>query len=113
MQIPASNDPLWDEGLSSFLLGEYEARGEPLSIDDLQRFAIEQATRVGDLLETLFLMAIYGEWRYVDAASGRELTLDQGALDELYAKGRLAPEDLQAFPGVWVPAEAMGSDRDK
>ena len=110
MQIPASNDPLWDEGIASFLLGEYEARGEPLSIDDLQRFAIDNATRVGDILETLFLMAIYGEWRYTDAG-GEALTLDQAALDELYSKGRLGEDDLAAFSGVWTPA--AGSDHIK
>ena len=109
MQIPATNDPLWDEGISSFLLGEYEARQAPLSIDDLQGFAIEHATRVGDILETLFLMAIYGEWRYTDAA-GAELRLDQAALDELYAKGRLSAQDLKAFPGMWAP---VGSDHAK
>ena len=112
MQIPATNDPLWDEGISSFLLGEYEARRTPLTIDDLQGFAIEHATRIGDILETLFLMTIYGEWRYADAA-GTELTLDQGALDELYAKGRLSSEDLTAFPGVWAPVGPMGSDHAK
>ena len=53
-------DPLWDEGISSFLLGEYEQRQVPLSIDDLQVFANDHAVRVGDILETLFLMAIYG-----------------------------------------------------
>ena len=103
MQIPASHDPLWDEGISSFLAGEYERRRAPLTTGELQGFAIEHATRVGDILETLFLMAIYGEWRYVDAGSGDELTLDQEALDGLYAKGRLSADDLAAFPGVWEP----------
>ena len=112
MQIPATSDPLWDEGISSFLLGEYQARQAPLTIEDLQGFAIAQATRVGDILETLFLMAIYGEWRYTDA-EGNELKLDQGALDELYAKGRLGAEDLQAFPGVWSPTGTVGSDHAK
>ncbi len=100
MQQPAPNDPLWDEGISSFLQGEHERLDRPLTIDDLQGFAVERATRIGDILETLFLMAIYGEWRYTDAA-GNGLELDQGALDALYAKGRLKAEDLQAFAGVW------------
>jgi hypothetical protein len=96
-------DPLWDEGISSFLLGEYEKRQAPLTIDDLQGFANEQAVRVGDILETLYLMAIYGEWTY-SSASGEPLVLDESALDELYAKGRLAPDDLKAFDGLWAPA---------
>ena len=95
-------DPLWDEGISSFLLGEYEKRQASLTIDDLQALAIEHAVRIGDLLETLFLMAIYGAWRYTDA-DGNEEKLDEVALDDLYAKGRLGPEDLKAFDGRWEP----------
>ncbi len=100
---PEPANPLWDEGISSYLRGEYDKRQVPLTIDDLQSFAVDQAVRVGDLLETLFLMAIYGEWVYTDAA-GEPQKLDETALDELYAKGRLTPEDLQAFSGVWAPA---------
>ncbi|NND92504.1 MAG: hypothetical protein HKN42_16715 [Granulosicoccus sp.] len=97
-------DPLWDEGISSFLLGEYQKRQVPLTIDDLQTFAAEQAVRVGDILETLFLMAIYGVWNYTNA-DGEAQHLDEAALDELYAKGRLTPDDLQAFNGVWAPCD--------
>lgn len=95
-------DPLWDEGISSFLYGEYEKRQQALTIDDLQSFANENAVRIGDILETLFLMAIYGEWVYADA-EGKERVLDEEALNELYAKGRLSREDLNAFDGVWLP----------
>gem|GEM_PF-6424472 len=45
-------DPLWDEGLASYLLGEYEKTEAPLSSTDLQGFAVEKAQRVGDILET-------------------------------------------------------------
>jgi len=96
-------DPLWDEGISSFLCGEYEQRQVPLTIDDLQSFAQEHAVRIGDILETLFLMAIYGEWQYTDAG-GDEQSLDEEALNALYAKGRLAGDELKAFDGVWQPA---------
>ena len=94
--------PLWDEGISTFLYGEYDTRQRPLTIDDLQSFTVEQAVRIGDILETLFLMAIYGEWIYTDEA-GVEQKLDEAALDALYAKGRLSKEDLLAFDGVWQP----------
>ena len=97
-------DPLWDEGISLFLRGKYDQHQVPLTIVDLQSFANEQAIRIGDLLETLFLMAIYGEWTYSDV-DGRERKLDEDALDALYAKGRLAPDDLKAFDGVWAPTE--------
>ncbi len=106
MQYNISPEPLWDEGLSSFLLGEYQKRQSPLTIDELQAFANEQAVRIGDILETLFLMALYGEWRYT-AADGKDLKLDEEALNSLYAKGRLGPDDLVDFNGVWSP---VGSD---
>ncbi len=97
-----SVSPLWDEGISSFLRGEYDKRQVPLTTEDLQSFAVERAVRVGDMLETLFLMAIFGVWTYTDG-EGVAQNLDEDALDELYAKGRLKPEDLQAFTGVWAP----------
>ena len=104
MQQQITPDPLWDEGISSFLLGEYEKLQTPLTIENLQSFANEHAVRIGDILETLFLMAIYGEWLYVDA-DGASLKLDEDALNSLYAKGRLTGSDLDAFRGFWVPAE--------
>ncbi len=96
-------DPLWDEGISLFLEGEFARRQEPLTMQDLQGFAAEHAVRIGDILETLFLMAIYGAWTYTDE-DGRELPLDEDALDALYTRGRLNSEDLKAFPGLWQPA---------
>ncbi len=95
-------EPIWDEGISSLLYGEYERMQVPLTIEDLRGFANEHAIRVGDILETLFLMAIYGEWQYTDA-KGNHQVLDEGALDELYAKGRITDNDLDAFQGLWQP----------
>ena len=103
MQPLSDPAPLWDEGISSFLHGEYEKSGEPLTLEQLQSYAAEHAVRIGDILETLFLMAIYGAWRFTDA-NGVEQTLDEDALNTLYAKGRLTAEDLAAFAGVWAPA---------
>lgn len=103
MQQQSDPAPLWDEGISSFLHGEYAARGEPLTLEDLQGYAAEHAVRIGDILETLFLMAIYGAWQFTDA-DGVARELDEDALNELYAKGRLSAADLDAFAGVWAPA---------
>ena len=97
------SEPLWDEGLSSFLYGEYEKRKTPLNLDDLRAFANENAVRIGDLLETLFLMSIYGEWKYTNT-DGEDQMLDEDALNELYARGRLTDKDQAAFSGVWQPA---------
>lgn len=96
-------EPLWDEGISSYLSLEYEKRGAPLTGADLQYLAGEQAVRVGDLLETLFLMSIYGAWHYCDE-QGNSQELDENALDEFYAKGRIGPDEMAAFSGVWIPA---------
>lgn len=100
---PLKTEALWDEGISTFLTGEYEKKQEPLNAADLQHFATEQAVRVGDLLETLFLMVIYGSWHYCDE-NGDKQEIDEDALDELYSKGRIGPEDLENFEGVWLPA---------
>ena len=97
-------EPLWDEGISSLLDGEYERLQRPLSMADLRGYANEHAVRIGDILETLFLMGISGEWKYTDE-QGDEQALDEDALNALYAKGRLAEADLAAFPGLWQPVE--------
>ncbi len=99
-----NQEPLWDEGISSFLYGEYARVEEPLTMEQLRGFATEHAVRIGDILETLFLMAIYGEWSYTNEA-GQPQSLDEDALNELYAKGRLEDSDLDAFRGVWTPVE--------
>lgn len=97
-------DPIWDEGISSLLEGEYERLQKPLTMDDLRGYAVEHAIRIGDILETLFLMGIYGAWKYTDE-QGAEQKLDEDALNALYAKGRLEESDLAAFPGVWQPVD--------
>jgi len=98
------SDPLWDEGISSLLYGEYERHQAPFKMEDLRGYANQHAVRIGDILETLFLMAIYGEWQYTNEA-GEEQVLDEDALNSLYAKGRLDEKDLEAFSGVWQPTE--------
>lgn len=97
-------EPLWDEGISSLLQGEFERIQKPFTMEDLRGYANEHAVRVGDILETLFLMGIYGAWKYTDE-EGTEQKLDEDALNALYAKGRLEDADLAAFPGLWQPAE--------
>jgi hypothetical protein len=99
-------EPLWDEGISSYLFGEYTKSHTPLTMQDLEACAVDQAVRVGDLLETLFIMAIYGEWTYLSADGIAEI-LDENALDDFYAKGRLSKEDLAVFGGVWAPAKCL------
>jgi len=94
---------LWDEGLASYLKGEYDRRQIPLTTTDLQQLANARAVRITDLLETLYLLAIDGVWHYCDPQGGSR-ELDEEALDELYAKGRIGQDDLEDFNGVWIPS---------
>jgi len=96
-------EPLWDESISAYLLAEYEKVNAPLTMVQLREISMDNAWRIGDILETLFLMTIYGEWAYTDDA-GKVKELNEDALNELYAKGRLTDDDLGAFPGIWKPA---------
>lgn len=96
-------EALWDEGIASFLADQYALQNAPLTSAHLQRMANEHAVRIGDMLETLFLMSIYGAWHYC-RDNGDPQELDEAALDELYAKGRIGPEDMKQFDGVWIPS---------
>ena len=104
MQEQRLEEPLWDEGISSLLYGEHENLQRPLTMADLRGYANEHAVRIGDILETLFLMGIYGAWKYTDE-NGEEQKLDEDALNAIYAKGRLEEADLEAFQGLWEPSE--------
>ena len=96
-------DVLWDEGISAYLELEYDRLQAPLTTANLQHIANDKAVRVGDLLETLYLMAIEGAWYHCDE-QGSPQHLDEEALNDLHAKGRIGPDDLQSFQGVWIPA---------
>lgn len=95
--------PLWDEAIAGLLIEEQAALDEPLNLSKLQELALEHAIRLGDIIETLYLMAIYGDWTYTDD-DGRDKDLDEKALEELYAQGRIDKSNAHAFSGVWAPA---------
>jgi len=95
--------PLWDEAIQGMLTAEFEKNQRPLDIVDLQTLAADHATRIGDIMETLFLMAVYGDWIYA-SEEGEKQSVDQAALDDLYARGRLGADDLKTFDGLWQPA---------
>lgn len=95
--------PLWDEGLSSYLLGQYQLHQRPLTLDDLLAFTAEQAIRLSDILETLFLLVIYREWSFT-RPDGRRQEIDAAMLDALYARGRLNRDELDDYRGEWQPA---------
>ncbi len=94
--------PKWDIALAAMAHDAWKQKGEPLTLDDFRSMASEHAIRLDDIMETLFLLAIHGEWRYTDA-SGTEQRLDQATLDNLYVKRRLSEKDLATFDGGWQP----------
>lgn len=94
--------PLWDEAIASMLAETQQRLDAPLTLDELQEMAINNAIRVGDILETLYLMAIYGDWQYLDESGGQK-ELNEEALQAMYAKGRIDKTNIEAFNGVWIP----------
>ena len=68
--------------------------------DPARQVGIGGAIRLDDIMETMFLLVINGQWKYIDS-SGREQSLDQETLDKLYVKRRLSEDDLKTFTGGW------------
>ena len=80
------NKPKWDVALASLANDVYRRKGERLSLDDFHDLAREHSIRLDDIMETIFLLSIHGQWTYFDSA-GKEQPLDQATLD--CAKGIL------------------------
>ncbi|GMQ88976.1 MAG: hypothetical protein BMS9Abin09_0418 [Gammaproteobacteria bacterium] len=101
--MPSNNDmPKWDVALAALAKDTFQKKAAPLVLDDFRHLASEHAIRFDDIMESMFQLAINGEWRYTDS-SGSERVLDQATLDSLYVKRRLSEEDLSAFDGGWQP----------
>jgi len=100
----ASNQdmPKWDVALAALARDAFQKKAAPLVLDDFRHLASEHAIRFDDIMESMFQLAINGEWKYTDI-SGSERVLDQATLDGLYVKRRLSEEDLSAFDGNWQP----------
>ncbi len=94
--------PKWDVALAALARDTFQKKASPLVLDDFRHLASEHAIRFDDIMESMFQLAINGEWKYTDS-SGNEQTLDQATLDSLYVKRRLSEEDLSAFDGDWQP----------
>lgn len=101
MQL-AETTPLWDVAIAGMLIEEQEELGSPFDIDALQQLALDQAVRLADIIETLYLLTIYGDWTYTDD-NGNEKPLDEDALEDLYAQGRIDRTNANAFDGYWQP----------
>ncbi len=96
------NMPKWDVALASLAGDEFRKKGEALKLDDFHRLATQHAIRLDDIMETMFLLAIHGQWTYTDP-NGQTQPLSQDTLDNLYVKRRLSEQDLSAFDGGWQP----------
>ena len=92
----------WDVALAALARDAFQKNAAPLVLDDFRHLVSEHAIRFDDIMESMFQLAINGEWKYTDS-SGNEQTLDQATLDSLYVKRRLSEEDLSAFDGGWQP----------
>jgi hypothetical protein len=94
--------PKWDVALASLARDSYDHKGGPLSLEDFRSLARHHAMRFDDIMETMFLLVIHGEWAYRDRL-GQLQQLDQQTLDNLYVKRRLSEQDVAAFDGGWEP----------
>jgi hypothetical protein len=103
MSANEESKPKWDVALAALADDEFRKTGAAMTLDDFRKLAKQHAIRLDDIMETMFLLAINGEWTYTDS-SGRIQPLDQQTLDRLYVKRRLAEKDLLAFNGSWRPA---------
>ena len=96
------NKPKWDIALASLAKDAYGRKAAPLKLEDFHDLAREHSIRLDDIMETVLLLTIHGQWKYCDAA-GQEQKLDQETLDGLYVKRRLSEKDLSVFNGGWQP----------
>ena len=94
---------LWDEAIAALLEEEQAQLDAPMNLEKLQSLAVDHAIRLGDILETLYLMAIYGDWQYIDEDGGQK-ELDEEALQTMYAQGRIDKSNAEAFNGAWIPS---------
>jgi hypothetical protein len=96
------NMPKWDVALASLARDACDHKGGPLSLEDFRGLARQHAIRFDDIMETMFLLVIHGQWSYRDR-SGKIQRLGQETLDRLYVKRRLSEQDVAAFDGGWEP----------
>jgi hypothetical protein len=103
MSTNEENMPKWDVALAALAGDECRRKGAAMTLNDFRELARQHAIRLDDIMETMFQLAINGEWIYSDS-DGRVQPLDQSTLDSLYVKRRLSEQDLQRFNGSWRPA---------
>lgn len=99
--------PKWDVALEALVREEYEKKGEPLTVADLRRLAMEYAIRFDDIVVTMFELCLNAEWQYRDH-DGNIDEMTRERYDELTSAGRLKDQDMQRFDGGWSPLNPRG-----
>lgn len=103
MSAHENSIPKWDVALAALADDEFRRKGAAMTLNDFRNLARQHTIRLDDIMETLFLLVINGQWIYLDS-DGRAQALNQETLDRLYIKRRLSDKDLQEFDGSWQPA---------
>ena len=93
--------PKWDVALEALLNEEFTRLQLPLTVDDIQRLAVLHSIRFDDLLDTLMLMCIHGDWRY-QTAQGAEQQISEEDYDQLFESGRTTDEGVAHYDGGWM-----------
>src|SRR3569623_1173446 len=91
-----------DVALEAVLMEDDLKKAAPRTLDDVRRLALEFAIRFVDIVVTLFVLCIYGEWQYRDRQGVvGEMTPER--FNDLTSNGRLKDRDLIGFDGGWAP----------
>ena len=99
----ASKDaPKWDIALEALLKEEVSKKQAAITLDDMRRLAVIHAIRFDDIMDTLLVMCLDGEWKYQNR-QGQDQVISEEDVDKLFASGRIVESDLEAYTGGWLP----------
>ena len=96
------DQPKWDVALEALLNEEFARIASPIKVENLQRLAVLHSIRFDDLLDTLMLMCIHGEWNYQNAQGGAQ-QISEEDYDTLFESGgRTTDEGVAHYDGGWT-----------
>lgn len=96
------SEAYWDLALAGLAEEEHHRLGRELRVEDFSRIAKENATRLDDIMSTMFELCIHGRWSYQGAdGANKQITRDMVA--KLNQDGRINELDLAAYSGGWHP----------
>lgn len=94
--------PRWDVALEALLRETCQRLGRPLTHGDFRQLATRYAIRFDDIMDTLFELAMAGEWEFRQA-DGEPVAVTPELVAGLHVKSRLEEDDLRTFRGSWRP----------